>query len=276
MKTKLWICVTIGAAMILTGVLLLALVLMNPIAVFQSRATQYVPRAARSIRATVPIIAQPEPSLSRSITVIGEGSVKIKPDIARANIGVETTGATVKEATASAASTMQAVLAAFKAQGIAEGDVQTSGYSVWADRSAGPEGRPAEKPTYRVSNTVSVAIRDLSKVGVVLDADIEAGANSIQGINFGVDEPKKLTSEARAQATDDALARASDLARLHGVELGTVLSVSEVIGGGNGYAARNLNVLEAPSVAALGGGSGPFNPGEMELRLQLQVVYSIR
>ena len=118
-------------------------------------------------------------SLPRTITVVGEGKVKIKPDIARANIGVEVMKNSVKEASDANKAALESVLEALKQNGIEEKDIQTSGFSIFAERF-GPEGPlPEDQTNYRVSNNVSVVIRDLEKVGAILDAAIEAGADAL-------------------------------------------------------------------------------------------------
>jgi uncharacterized protein len=211
--------------------------------------------------------------LPRTITVVGEGKVKIKPDIARAQIGVEVMKPSVKEASDANKVALEAVLAALKAQGIDEKDIQTSGFSIFAERY-GPEGPlPENEINYRVSNNVSVVIRDLEKVGAVLDAAIEAGANNIFGIEFGLDNTDAVESEARKGAVADARAKAEELAELTGVTVGNVVSVSEVIANSGGYyAASNFSQLDR----GMGGGGGtPITPGELNLTLQLQVVYMI-
>lgn len=219
--------------------------------------------------------SESEATLPRTITVIGEGSVKIQPDVARANIGVETFGATVKVATSQAATTMDAVLAALKKQGIAEKDIQTTGYGVWAERNSGPDGNVSDKVIYHVNNNVSVTIRDLTKVGAVLDSAIEAGANSIYGVSFSIAEPRELEAEARSKAIANALAKAKELAQLSGVQVGDVVSVSEVIGAGGGSYDSNFQRLAVEKAAYGGGGIGPVSPGELDLALRLQVVYQI-
>jgi uncharacterized protein len=241
----------------------------------QAKSQQFVGAQSAVLAQQASAIPQTSAVLPRSITVVGEGSVKIKPDVARANLGVETQSETVKGATSEATATIDKVVAALKAQGIAETDIQTSGYSLWTDRSSGPAGQGAEKITYRANNNVTIVIRDLGKVGTILDAAVNAGANAIQGISFGLDDPRKLASQAREKATADALAKAKELAQLNGVEVGDVVSVSEVVGTGGGYYNSNFGALNAPK-AGLGGGIGSVNPGELELSLSLQVVYAIR
>lgn len=212
-------------------------------------------------------------TLPRTITVVGEGKVKSTPDIARAQIGVEVMKTSVKEASDANKTTLDAVLAALAAQGIAEKDIQTSGFSIFAERYGTDGPLPEDQINYRVSNNVSVVIRDLEKVGAVLDAAIEAGANNIYGIEFGLDNTDAIETEAREAAVADARAKAEELAGLTGVTVGDVISLSEVIGNGGGYYnASNFNQLDR----GMGGGGGtPITPGELDLTLQLQVVYTI-
>jgi uncharacterized protein YggE len=212
-------------------------------------------------------------TLPRTITVVGEGTVKIKPDIAQANIGVEIIRPTVKAASSGAKDSMDAVLQALKEQGVDEKDIQTSGFSVWTERPYGPEG-PSDEALYHVSNQVAVTIRDLDTVGTVLDAAIEAGANNIYGVTFSLADPSQVQSRARKEAVANAQAKAQELATLNDVEVGDVVSVSEVIGGRGGY--YTSVVREAAVSAGMGGGGGPIAPGELELTLQLEIVYTVQ
>jgi uncharacterized protein len=217
-------------------------------------------------------------AMPRTITVVGNGSVTITPDVATANIGVETAAANVKDAIDEASETMAAVLEALTDAGVDEKDIQTAGFNVWADRSSGPvpmieggRGEGGEQITYRVNNNVRVIVRDMTKVGTVIDAAVEAGANAIYGVSFGIDKPEDLASEAREKAIADALAKAEELAALNNVEVGEVVSVSEVVGQSPYYGTERA-ALMADGL----GGAGPFTPGEQEVSLQLQVIYAIR
>lgn len=237
--------------------------------------TRTTPTAASAQSAQAPA---GETTLPRTITVVGSGTVTMTPDVATANIGVETSAADVKDAIDEASETMAAVLEALTDAGVAEKDVQTAGFNVWADRSSGPvpmvEGSRTvggEEITYRVNSNVRVIVRDMTAVGAVIDAAVEAGANAIYGVSFGIDEPEALASEAREKAIADALSKAEELAALNNVQVGEVLSVSEVIGQTPYYGVQRM------AAAADGlGGAGPFTPGEQEVSLQLQVVYAIR
>jgi uncharacterized protein YggE len=225
-------------------------------------------------QAMSPAVAQTSDySPAQTVTVIGQGTVRVEPDIAQVSIGVETSGETISEAVDENETLMKSILAALEEAGIDEKDIQTMNYSVSLDRypeslpQVGTEsGQPA--PIYRVSNMVNVTIRDLAKVGDVLDVVIEAGANNIWGVSFALEDPKPAQADARADAVADAQARAEALAELSKVKLGPVMSVSEVIGGGVGPMAT---VMERAAVA----GAGSISPGELEIGYQVQVTYFI-
>jgi len=254
---KLWIVAATGVAiLLLAGVLVFA-------------RTGFVPSAAQA-----QTVAETTSALPRTITVVGEGSVKMKPDIAQANIGVEVVEPTVKEASKGARDTMEAVLKALTEQGVDEKDIQTSGFSVWTERPYGPEGPSREEVLYHVSNQVAVTIRDLEKVETVLGTAIESGANNIYGVTFSLADPSQVESRARKEAVANAQAKAQELATLNDVEVGDVVSVSEVIGGRGGY--YTSVVREAAVAAGMGGGGGPIAPGELELTLQLEIVYTVQ
>jgi uncharacterized protein YggE len=257
-ERKLWIVVTTSAALLL---------LVGVLAFAQVRLAPPVARAQTD--------AQAVSALPRTITVVGEGKVRIKPDVAQTTIGVDVRQSTVKEASAEAKQVMDEVLKVLKAQGIEDKDIQTSGFSIWVETPPyGPEGEPQGKTIYHVTNQVSVTIRDLDKVGTVLDAAIEAGANNIYGVNFSIADPTPVESEARNKAVADAQAKAQELARLNSVQLGDVVSVSEVIGGKGGYYTGGFSGM--PAALGLGGGGGAISPGELELSLQLEIVYAVQ
>lgn len=208
-------------------------------------------------------------AVPNSITVIGSGEAFGQPDEARVQIGVETFNTDVSQATAENETTLEAVMAALTEQGIAAEDIQTSNYSLWAEQRYGENG-PEGIAGYRVTNQVSVTIRDIDKVGDVLTAVTNAGANSIYGVSFSVADPAALEAEAREKAIANARERAESLAQLSNVTLGDIQVVSEVIG-------------QVPPFMGLGGGGmaveqgGPtsVSPGQLSYRVQVQVTYGI-
>ena len=217
--------------------------------------------------------------VSRTITVVGRGEVKVKPDVANTNIGVEVTGATVDAAMEDAQARMASVLAALKQLGIADKDIQTSNFSINFERQP-QEPKPVtaqatpgafEPPAgfYRVSNMVQVTIRDLTKVGDVLDTAVKAGANNVWGVSFSLENTDDLESQAREAAVADAKSRADSLAGLTGVKVGPVVAISEVIG------SQPVPMFDS-AARGLGGGGTPVEPGEVSFSTQIQVVYAIQ
>jgi len=216
-------------------------------------------------------VAQTATAFPGAITVVGEGKVTLKPDIAHVTIGVETVSNTVKAASDQNSEMVNAVLEALKAQGVAEEDMQTTGFSIYAERF-GPEGPLADSDVrYHVTNNVLVTVRDLDKLSDILDAAIDAGANNIYGIDFAVDDPSASEADVRQAALDDAKAKAGELAEMSGLTVGPIISISEVVGGGGGFYAGNF----AEQSKAMGGGGTPVTPGQLDLIMQLQVVYAI-
>jgi hypothetical protein len=209
----------------------------------------------------------------RGITVVGVGKASGAPDVANISVGVETQADTVQQAVADNKAKMTQLLDALKALGIADKDIQTSNYGVYTERQPVPssEGKGATGPTtYHVNNQVNVTVRDVNKLGDVLDKAVAAGANNIYGISFSVDDTTRLQADARAKAVADARTRAESLAKLAGVTLGDVVSVSEVIG-------SSVPMYDAPRAAmGLGGGGTPVQPGELEVSTSVQVTFAIK
>lgn len=204
------------------------------------------------------------------ITVVGQGTSYGQPDQATVIVGVDTFAPTVAEATAQNQATLDSVMAALEAAGIAAEDIQTTNYSLYAEQIYGDKG-PEGIAGYRVSNQVNVKIRDISAVGDVLAAVTEAGANAIYGVNFTVADPAALEAEARAKAMEDARKRAESLAELGGVSLGDIVIISEVVGTpvmplgmGGGFAMEQA--ASAPGIS----------PGQLSYQVQVQVTYGIQ
>ena len=158
-----------------------------------------------------PVSAQSaDNALLNTITVTGSGQASGAPDVAYLSLGVDTINADLSAAVTEADQTMTAVVAAVQALGIAPEDIQTVNYSVWTQDS-GPGGQLSDR-AYHLSNIISITLRDTNAVQDVLNAALEAGANSIQGLNFGIQDSASLEQEARLQALDDARQRATQIA----------------------------------------------------------------
>ncbi len=209
----------------------------------------------------------------RIVSVLGEGEATIAPDIAMASIGVQTRGTDAGTAVDQNNDIAQGITDGLKALGIEDKDIQTSNFSIISQDQFDESGRPTGQVTYIVDNTVTVTIRDLSTVGPALDASVRAGANSIYGVTFTVEDESPVLAEARDKAMADAQARAEQLAQGAGATLGKVISVTESVYGGPVFAAADY-------ARGFGGGAAaipaPVAPGSLKVQLQVNVVYELK
>ena len=171
-----------------------------------------------------PALAQIVPPAA--ITVSGEATVSVPPDLALVEGGVTSEAKTAREASDSNNAAMGKVLQALKGAGIETKDLQTARLSL-QPQSAPNRSGPSAIVGYRASNRVTIRVRDVTKVAGVIDTLVAAGANDIGGINFMVSQASKLLDEAREQAVADARRKAEIYAKAAGVTLGAPLSISE-------------------------------------------------
>jgi uncharacterized protein len=171
-----------------------------------------------------PAVAQPVPPAAISVT--GEASVSVPPDLAQVDGGVTSDGKTAREASDTNNAAMGKVLLALKGAGIDEKDYQTSRLSLQPQYAPNRSG-PSPVVGYRASNRVTIRVRDITKVANVIDVLVGAGANEVGGINFMVSQASKLLDDAREKAVADARRKADIYARAAGVTLGEPLSISE-------------------------------------------------
>jgi uncharacterized protein len=207
-------------------------------------------------------------SMARQVTVIGQGEVRMAPDQATIQIGVETSAPTTREALEQNSSQAATIIEQLKQIGVAERDIQTSGFNIYANYNE--DGRTVTG--YTVSNSVMVTIRDLQQTGALLDQVVAAGANRIYGISFGLSDREAALAEARDAAVANARERAERLAQGSGASLGSVLVITESIGSGP--------VMPMPAAMydeAVGTGRAvPVQAGEQTISAQVQVTYELR
>jgi uncharacterized protein YggE len=211
-----------------------------------------------------------EPSL-RTIRVMGEGKTGVAPDVALVMLGDETSAKTLAEASERSTAKMTKIIGVVKSHGVAERDIQTRHYDVSVERRFDKNGGNGEITGYRVVNQVQVKVRDLKKVGTLLDQVIAAGASNINGITFTKDDPSAARSQARTAAVASARVKAEELARAAGVKLGDLLLLTEVSGGDATPAPRAM-MMKAMDA----GGQVPVEVGELEIRVSVQAIYGIR
>jgi len=223
------------------------------------------PQAAPPI---TPLQAGGEPT-PRTISVNGIGTATAQPDLAEIQLGVEVVNADAGLAISENTERMTAVMDVLKEMGVEEKDIQTVKYSMWIEEMRDREGQPTGETRYHVVNQVRIRIRDLSKTGEVLQKALEAGANNVGGISFGVSDPAALQREARDQAIADARAKAEQLATGLDARLGPVRQVSEF----GGVVTPKLAPMAERAMAA--GGPVPVSGGEFSVTVQIQVVFDI-
>lgn len=160
----------------------------------------------------------------RLVTVQGVGEIIVKPDVATINIGVETEDDDAAFAQESNARLMDKVTTAIKALGVKAEDMQTSQYNIYKSRNYGDDD---QKEYYVVSNTLTITLNDITKVGAVIDASSKAGANKINSINFSVKDESVYYQQALKNAMKSAKGKASTIMATFGKKPSIPYSISE-------------------------------------------------
>jgi uncharacterized protein YggE len=208
------------------------------------------------------------------VSVSAHAEVRKAPDVAVVSTGITSLAADANTAIRRNAEQMQLLMAALKAAGIAEKDVQTSGVSLNPDYQY-VAGRPPRIKGYYASNTVNVTVREIGALGGLLDAVVAAGANQINGPSFDIADKDAVLDEARGLALAKARTRADGYARRLGLRVLRVVSVDET--GGRAapmlHAMRGMAVAEQAATDAAA--NAPIAPGENVLGLNLDVVYEL-
>lgn len=210
-----------------------------------------------------------QPDARATLSVSGQGDHQAAPDMALIRVGVVTQAKTAKAALASNSAKMREATQTLKAAGIASRDLQTSNLSLqplWSSRSSN-SGSPPVITGFSARNTLSVRVRDLEKLGRVLDATIGAGANEFNGLSFLLSDPVPAADAARAAAVADALRKARVLADAAGVTLGPILSISESGGRPRPVAMEMARASLADAV--------PIEAGEVSVGASVSIVFAI-
>ena len=204
-----------------------------------------------------------------TLNVSAEGETRIRPDMATITIGVTTQAAGAEAAMAANRDRMAQVVAALKARGIAERDVQTSTVSLNA-QYAYEQNQPPRLTGYEAANTVTVTVRDLARLGPSLDTVVAAGANQINGIAFGLQNPRTAEDAARRDAVRDVSAKAELYAQASGHRITRLVNLSE----GGGYEPGPPRPVMAMARMAEAKDT-PVEPGELRVRVQVSAVYEM-
>ncbi len=206
----------------------------------------------------------------RTMSVSGRGEVYLIPDIAYVNIGTRSEALDVATALADNNKQAKSISSVLSEMGIDPLDIQTTAFNVYPYQNYGMDGQPMDLK-YVVENTVNIKVRDLNRLGEILDAVVRSGANQINGISFDVEDRKQAESEARRLAIQDATEKAQELADLAGISLGEVQNIN-VYSNGN----------PQPVYDAKGGGyfsetsAAPIASGQMIISADANLVYSLK
>lgn len=208
---------------------------------------------------------------TEGLVVVGTGVANAEPEVAQVNAGVELRGDDPAALVDEGAQKIDQAISAAQELGVSEEDIQTTGYNLWVETVYDPEkGTPTGEVIYHLSHYVQVTLRDLNQVGELLAAMVEAGANTISGVSFTVEDPKALVEQARQQALANASARAQQMATGLNIEIGKPILVMETSGGympdGIGGGGMMMAEVAAPSIS----------PGTFSVSVNVQVVYAIR
>ncbi|MFA5308992.1 MAG: SIMPL domain-containing protein [Dehalococcoidales bacterium] len=214
-------------------------------------------------------------SQQTGLWVNGEGKVSVAPDVAVITLGIEAQETAVADALAEASTAMDAVIQALHAQGIEDKDIQTQYFSI--NQVTNWDNNKEEITGYRVTNTLTVKVREIENAGQVIDAVVAAGGNltRINGITFTVDEPADSYVQARDLAITHAKNKAQEMASKTGMTLGKVTYITENSGSynisyRNYYSMEDAMAIPAPTVVT------PVSVGQLEITATVQIAYEIK
>ncbi len=217
----------------------------------------------------LPAAAQENDMNPATINVRGSATVMGEPNLASVELGVELVDANLGTAFSSAAVTASAVIEAIRAAGIPEEDIQTSSVNVFPEeRYDGRTGEVGER-VFRVRYIITVIVRDTTLIEAVINGAVNAGANTIYNLNFGIDDASALEAEARTAAVQNARDKAQQIADALGVTLGAPLRVNEYDGQNNPMPlARGAAMMD--SMATM-----PISTGQLGVTVQVDITFAI-
>lgn len=207
----------------------------------------------------------------RTLYVDGSGQVTLVPDIAYINIGVRTEAEDVSSSLSQNSKLAEAITAELKRLGVDEKDIKTTSFNVYPMQNYDMEGK-VTKTTYVVENTVNITVRKLADLGKLLDSTVKAGANSIYGISFDVEDKSAAIDQARELAIQDAKEKAEKVASAAGVKLGEVQNINVYTSSGvTPYYDAKMGLGGAESMAQV-----PVSAGTLMITATASLTYEIK
>lgn len=228
--------------------------------------------ALKTLTMALALAALIQPALAlaaeRQITVTGEARMETAPDMAVITLGVSEQAPEAAAAMAAVSRSMVAVVDRLREGGVAPEDMQTreiSLHPVWSQR--GSSGGAREVTGFAASNTLTVRLRDLSRLGDVMDQVLTAGANEFRGLRFAVAEPETLQDALRGAAVDDAFRKARQLAEAAGMKLGAPRDIRDAPAAGGGPQPMMMEMARSDAM--------PVEPGSLGFSHSVTVVFDM-
>ncbi len=237
-----------------------------------SLAAALIAASLSTATAGLPALADDTP---RTLTLTGRAEVSSTPDMAVISAGAVSEAETARAALSANNEAMAAVLKTIRAAGVAEKDIQTSNFSVQPKYTYPPRASDGTQDApkivgYTVSNTVTVIVREMDKLGGVMDAVVTSGVNQMNGLDFTIAEAEPLRNEARKAAVADALARAKLYADAAGVKLGPIRTISE-----DSFVRPPQPMARMALEAKMADAAAPVAPGEQVIEATVNIVWEL-
>lgn len=217
-------------------------------------------------------VSKAEQTQTGILSVHGEGIVYGKPTVARVNLGVETEKPNAKMAQQENAKKMSEVVLALMNMGFTEDDIETANFSIYPVRSSFTSDGQYTIVGYRVSNTLIVTVRDIDRVGDVLDIATQAGVNTVNGVTFDIEDSNELYHKALQLAVSDALTKAEVIANAMGENLGKPLKVYE----SSSNRSAKSDVYDVQFMRASAEYATPIIPSDVAVRASVSVEYVLK
>jgi uncharacterized protein YggE len=234
--------------------------------------------AALCFLATTAPLAADTISLDHTITIDGAATIYVDPDHASMDFGVDTQALTVSDALRQNNAKMNNVLEALRASGLARADIQTTQFSITPQHplvkgSTYQQYDYSVVSGYQVTNRVTVTVSDLTKVGAIIDAAANAGANTSNNVIFEIKNREELLDKVRAEAMRNAKHKAEIMANAVGANLGALITV-----GNNSVRTMEYEAAPPPPpppLSAPGQGTSIL-PGQLSVSANVTAVFALK
>ncbi|HEU0105021.1 MAG TPA: SIMPL domain-containing protein [Vicinamibacteria bacterium] len=244
----------------------------RPIRTLAAAVATVLGAAAVLVAQTPPGPVPREAAAWQTVSVTGVGRVNLTPDRASFTVGVQTVAPSLGAATQENAARMTAIVAALHKAGATDRELRTTGLSIYPQQTA-QEGKPPRVVGYQVSNNVTVTRDDVATVGRLLEAAVQAGANTVSGVSFSVSDPARGRDTGLQAAFAEAKAKADLLARAAGRSIGRALAITE---GGAAMPPVPMPMYRHAEMAQAASFAAPVESGAEEIAFTVSVVFELQ